>query len=88
MLEKIRTALRISTTDLDDELGDYINAGKYDLQRVGIDPAKIIDTDPVMVVVLGLYVKARLDFEQKGERYMLSYESMRNGLALAGDYNV
>jgi len=85
MLDMILLALRIDTEDMDDELNMYISACEYDLARVGI--AQISETDPVIQMLVQLYVKAALNFHENGERYKEAYEKMRDGLSLAGDYN-
>ena len=35
----------------------------------------------------GFYVKAVEDFEEKGDKYMKSFERVRDSLSLSGDYN-
>lgn len=57
MLESVKVALRISHDKLDDEITDTIDTAKDEMARVGIDKAKIIETDPLISAAIKTYCK-------------------------------
>lgn len=85
MLEKVRTALRITHNKLDDELQDVINACIYDLSISGIK--NIDENDPLIQQAVKTYAKA--EYEQdvnKANRLTQAYVSLKISMALCGDY--
>jgi hypothetical protein len=57
-----------------------------DLKLAGV--VRISDNDPLILRAVTLYAKAHFGFADMGEKYLQAYESLRNSLTLAGDYNV
>lgn len=87
MMEKIKQALRIKISSLDDEITDLIEACKIDLKLAGIK--KISEDDPLIQQAIKVYCKANFGLDNKdSEKYQRSYESLKVSLALCGDYNV
>ena len=86
MLEKVKLALRIKATSLDSEITDLIEACKIDLSISGI---KVInDTDPIIQRAIIVYCKANFGLDNKdSEKYQLSYDMLKQSLALCSDYN-
>ena len=86
MLEKVKLALRIKATSLDSEINDLIEACKIDLSISGI---KVInDTDPIIQRAIIAYCKANFGLDNKdSEKYQLSYDMLKQSLALCSDYN-
>ena len=85
LLDKVKTALYISESNLDDSISIYINACLDDLNRVGV----IISSEesPLVVQAVILYVMAKIDYLGEGERSERNYEKLRNGLSLNLEYN-
>lgn len=86
MLEKIKLSLRIKSTSLDTEISDLIEACKVDLSISGI---KVInETDPLIQRAIIVYCKANFGLDNKdSEKYQLSYDMLKQSLALCSDYN-
>ena len=86
MLEKVKLALRIKATSLDSEITDLIEACKIDLSISGI---KVInDTDPIIQRAIIVYCKANFGLDNKdSEKYQMSYDMLKQSLALCSDYN-
>lgn len=86
----MKIALRISHGALDTELSDLIESARYDLALSGVSSEKTKDdTDPLIKRAIITYCKANFGLENKdSEKYQRSYESLKNHLTLAGDYNV
>lgn len=81
MLEKVKTALRVSGTAFDDEVADLIDAAKYDLMGAGV---KVDDTDPLHVQAITCFVKSRFGYEdpQQADRFWAAYEQHKIHLAI------
>lgn len=81
MLEKVKTALRVSGTAFDDEISDLISAAKCDLQGAGV---KVDDTDPLHQQAIICFCKARYGYEdpQQADRYWAAYEQHKIHLAI------
>ncbi len=84
MLEAIKENLRITTSALDIDLLDDINAAIADLQRVGIDTSD--QSQPLIVKAVKLYCRWQQDYMGKGEQYCKAYTGLMQALSLAGDY--
>ena len=84
MLEAIKENLRITTSALDIDLLDDINAAIADLQRVGIDTSD--QSQPLIIKAVKLYCRWQQDYMGKGEQYYKAYTGLMQALSLAGDY--
>ena len=85
MLDSIRKALRISSSAFDDEIKDLINEAVRDLETSGI--VNISLDDALISKAIKTYCKANFGIDNKdSEKYQESYESIKNKLALCGDY--
>ena len=86
LLEIIRKRLRITHTELDEEIQSLIDACKVDFTVKGI--VNYDDTDPLIIQAISLYCKANFGLSNDdSEKYQLSYDSMIRSLALCGEYN-
>ncbi|RAT10884.1 DNA-packaging protein [Bacillus cereus] len=88
MLDVVKKAVRISHSALDDELEELIEASRYDLKLSGVSYLKANDeTDPLIKRAIITYVKANFISDAKeAERFLASYNMLKNHLTLAGDY--
>lgn len=88
MIDVVKKAVRISHNALDDELEDLIEASRYDLNLSGVSNLKANDdTDPLIKRAIITYVKANFISDAKeAERFLASYNMLKNHLTLAGDY--
>ncbi|WP_144477508.1 head-tail connector protein [Bacillus thuringiensis] len=88
MIDVVKKAVRISHNALDDELEDLIEASRYDLNLSGVSHLKANDdTDPLIKRAIITYVKANFILDAKeAERFLASYNMLKNHLTLAGDY--
>lgn len=83
VLDKIKTALRISHDKLDEDIINNINACLLDLKRVGVN---VSEPDALIDKACELYCKYQYDYQNKGEQFRQSYESLRDALSLCDDY--
>lgn len=85
IVDTIRTALRIVSTEFDSEIENDIGAAIIDMQRVGIQ--NVSTSDPAIVLLLSLHAKSSFNFELDGEKYEERYRYMRDGISLYSTYN-
>jgi uncharacterized protein YaiE (UPF0345 family) len=86
ILDDVKNELRISGTDHDTEITALINAAKLDLEESGV--CKVVDTDYLIRMAIGLYCKGNFGFDNaEAERFLQAYDSLRVKLSVASDYN-
>ena len=87
MIDKVRTALRISTTnntDINTELTDLINSAKLDLGIAGVDlPATL---DEVITTAIITYCKMNFGLPEDYDRLKRSYDEQKAQLSNATGY--
>lgn len=91
MLETVKGALRITSNDPDivTEINDLIEGARMDLIQSGVSSvvAKKED-DPLIKRAIILYAKANYGLDSpNAARFQQSYDSLKNHLSYAGDYN-
>lgn len=81
LLDKVKTALRVSGTAFDGEVADLIDAAKADLQGAGV---RVVDTDSLHVQAIICFCKARYGYEdpQQADRFWAAYEQHKIHLAI------
>lgn len=86
MLDKVKSALRVSGAFFDLEIQDLIESAKLDLNISGV--VKVNDTDPLIQRAIIVYCKANFGYDNnEAERFQKSYDMLKQHLSLAGDYN-
>lgn len=83
MLEKVKTALRISTTAFDDELNDLIEAAKLDLGLSGVDTE---DVDSLIGKAIITYCKMSFGLPEDYDKLKRAYDEQKAQLKIAGKY--
>lgn len=86
MLNKVKTSLRITTTELDDELNDIIEACKADLKLAGIN--NIRESDPLIIRAVIIYAKANFSFSADNNKFQQIYDALKCSLRMAVDQYV
>lgn len=84
LLNKTKTALRVSTSDFDENIKDEILACLLDLRRVGV--FSIAQTHPLIMSAVKLWCKAYFLQDNESEKFKLAYESIRDSMALSEEY--
>ena len=72
MLEKVRLALRITTTTFDEEIKDLIAAALADLGIAGVSNED--ESDPLIIRAVVTYCKANFGEADEYERLKASYD--------------
>mgnify|MGYP001367902315 CR=1 FL=1 len=87
LLDDVKLALRISNTAFDAEITDLIAAAKADLRISGVDPLKILDTDPLIKRAVITYAKANFGFDNPdADRLRQAYDMLKAHLTLSTEY--
>lgn len=84
MLEKVRLALRITTTAFDEEIQDLIVAALADLGIAGVSNED--ESDPLIIRAVVTYCKANFGEADEYERLKASYDEQKAQLQMATGY--
>lgn len=90
LIDDIKITLRISatTTAMDTEIDDLIDAARQDLILSGVTVERADDdTDPLTKRAITIYVKANFGWDNPdAERLQRAYDMLKSHLALSADY--
>lgn len=84
MLEKVKTALRITTTVYDDELTDLITSAQLDLGVAGVVLPEIIDALVTRAIIT--YCKVHFGLPEDADRLKASYDEQKAQLVTCTGY--
>ena len=90
MLEKVKRALRITTTAFDSELTDLIEAAKLDLGIAGVVVPTTTDSDLDDLIRKAIITYCKLNFGEPDQydRLKRSYDEQKAQLSMATGYTV
>ena len=90
MLEKVKLALRITTTSFDSELQDLIDAAKVDLGIAGVLIPVTTDSNLDVIIQKAIITYCKLNFGEPDEydRLKRSYDEQKAQLSMATGYTV
>ena len=83
-LDKVKMALRISTTALDDELADLIKAAQHDLGIAGVSVPSTLDE--ICTTAIITYCKMHFGLPEETEWLKKSYDEQKAKLVTATGY--
>lgn len=89
MLEKVKLALRITTTAFDSEIGDLIFAALADLGIAGVaidEKSDEAESDPLIVRAVVTYCKANFGDPDEYDRLKAAYDEQKAQLQMATGY--
>lgn len=84
MLEKVKLALRITTTAFDSEIEDLISAALADLGIAGI--ISLDKADPLIIRAVTTYCRANFGSPDEYDRLKASYDEQKSQLQMATGY--
>lgn len=84
MLEKVRLALRITTTAFNSEIEDLISAALADLGIAGVTPTE--EDDPLIIRAVITYCRMNFGQPDDYERLKASYDEQKAQLMMATGY--
>lgn len=83
ILQRCKTALRVTTTAYDDEINGYINAARLDLGIAGVNPAV---EDSLVETAIVCYVRMRFGSPSDFDRMKAAYDEQKAQLQIATGY--
>lgn len=84
MVKDMKKALRVTSEDAEGEIEDLIAACLSELEMSGV--YAVDENDPRIKQAVKLYCKAHYGYDEHTEKFSAAYESLRNAMALSGDY--
>ena len=84
MLEKVKLALRITTTAFDSEINDLIEAALADLGIAGV--STLTETDPLIIRAVTTYCRVNFGQPDDYDRLKLAYDEQKAQLQMATGY--
>lgn len=82
MLEKVKKALRVTTSVYDDEITMLINAAGLDMGIAGIES---VDDDICTLAVI-LFCKIHFGVNDEADRIKIAYDEIKKQLSMATGY--
>ncbi len=92
MLEQVKKSLRMTGDVLNDDISKNINAALLDMSRAGIRRARVVHLsdpnsyDELILTCVEFYCKWIYNFLQRGSEWHTAYITLRDSMALCGDY--
>lgn len=86
MLEKVKLALRITTTAFDSELNGLIDAAKLDLGVAGVIVPQAADA--ILTLAITTYCKLHFGEPDNYDRLKASYDEQKAQLSMASGYTL
>lgn len=82
LIQKVKTALRVTTSTFDDEITDLIAAAQEDLRTAGVLPAVAQDptAEPLVQRAVILYCKVNFGQPENYADLLKAYETQRSKL--------
>ena len=84
LIKTLKRYVRTKSTDADGELEDLVNACLKELEIAGVYVTSL--SDPLAKNAVKLYCKANYGYDEDAERFRAAYNSLRDAMALSGDY--
>lgn len=85
LLDEVKTALRVTTTEFDSSISGLIEVAKADLKQSGL--YKVDETDPLIKRAIILYCKSNFGYDNPdADRFQQSYDMLKNHLSMSSDY--
>ena len=88
VLMKVKTALRITDNDFDDEITDLIEAALIDLGIAGADGEKVVLSNVLTLRAVITYCKLHFGEPDEYDRLKRSYDEQKAQMSMATDYTV
>ena len=91
LLDKVKTACRVTSTAYDEELTDLISAGLADMGITDIKPDVLVDVAPAPLILRAVVTYCRMNFgyvdEIAYERLKRSYDEQKSQLLMSSEYS-
>ena len=82
-VEKVKAAIRVTSSKLDDEVQSTIDAAILDLGTAGVQNAD----DALIDMAVKLYARWQFNYQNKADQYQRAYYDLKSVLSLIPEYN-
>lgn len=83
LIEELKRIVRVKSADAEFELEGLVASCKKEMEVAGIYGD---ETDPLYRQAIRLYCKAHYGYDEDTERFQAAFGSLRDAMALSGDY--
>lgn len=83
LYDKLKRRLRVKSDAAKEELEALVSSCKKEMELKGVYGQ---ETDPTYYQAIVLYCKARFGYDPDSEKFWQAYESLRDSMALSGEY--
>ena len=84
ILSDVKLAIRVKSDSSDGDIDDMIEACKREMQLAGVYIKN--ETDALAKQAIKLYCKGHYGYDENTEKFIKAYESLRDSMALSGEY--
>lgn len=88
MLDRVKLALRVTTSAFDDEINGLIKSALIDLGIVGIDASVLAAADELVTTAVITYVKLHFGEPSDPDRLKRSYDEQKAQMITATGYGL
>lgn len=85
MVEEIKKLQGINNDEFDNIIAAYVASAVKDLKVIGLDPAKVVESDPLIHTAIISYVLSYID-DLNSEMYANSYAMQKDSLRHSIEY--
>lgn len=85
LIEELMNAVRVKSDTAESEISELAKACVADLRIAGVYVNK--PSDPLCKQAIKLYCKANYGYDADSEKFREAYASLRDSMALSGDYS-
>lgn len=83
LIEELKCIIRVKSADTEFELQGLVASCKKELELAGIYGD---EEDPLYRQAIRLYCKSHYGYDEDTERFQAAFSSLRDAMALSGDY--
>lgn len=84
LLKDLKRAVRVTSGSADGEIEELVEACKREMALSGVHVAD--ESEPLCRQAIKLYCKAHYGYDENTGRYLGAYQSLRDSMALSGEY--
>ena len=84
LIQELMRVVRVKSSNAAEEISDLVESCKRELEIAGVYITS--ESEPLCKQAIKLYCKAKYGYDKDSEKFQAAYESLRDSMALSGDY--
>ena len=84
LIQELKRVVRVKSGNAAEEISDLIESCKREMEIAGVYVTD--ENEPLCKQAIKLYCKGRYGYDKDSEKFWSAYESLRDSMALSGDY--